>query len=89
MSKDSAIGQLRHLYSLMVSGHVKNAAEAARGLLGPSIERLESAAKASEGEVEATWNLALETAAKMIEASPSGYNRNDHADRIRGLKRPA
>lgn len=38
----AAVGQLRHLYKLMVSGHVIDTAEAARGLLGPNIERLEN-----------------------------------------------
>ena len=38
-----ALGQLRHLYQLMVSGHVTDTAEAARGLLGPAIEELEAA----------------------------------------------
>jgi hypothetical protein len=41
-----AVGQLRHLFRLMLDGHVKNAAEAARGLLGPVIERLEPLASA-------------------------------------------
>jgi hypothetical protein len=36
-----AVGQLRHLYKHMLSGNVKDTAEAARGLLGPAIEKLE------------------------------------------------
>lgn len=38
---DYAIGRLRHLYELMVTGYVTDAPEAARGLLGPAIERIE------------------------------------------------
>lgn len=41
MTRDTAIAQLRHLYSQMISGDVKDTAEAARGLLGPAIEALE------------------------------------------------
>lgn len=33
------------------------------------------------------WNAALDAAAKMIETAPASYNRNDHADRVRGLRR--
>jgi hypothetical protein len=44
-----AIGQLRHLYAQMVSGGVSDTAGAARGLLGPSIERLERLLAALEG----------------------------------------
>jgi hypothetical protein len=36
-----AVGQLRHLYRLMMAGHAARQAEAARGLLGPAIEALE------------------------------------------------
>jgi hypothetical protein len=36
-----ALAQLRHLYDQMLRGYVKDTAEAARGLLGPAIERLE------------------------------------------------
>jgi hypothetical protein len=36
-----ALGQLRHLYEQMLNGHVRNVEAAARGLLGPSIEKLE------------------------------------------------
>lgn len=35
------LAQLRHLYSHMVNGRVKNTTEAARGLLGPAIEEFE------------------------------------------------
>lgn len=38
MTKDAALVQLRHLYSLMVAGHVKDTTKVARGLLGPAIE---------------------------------------------------
>lgn len=31
-------------------------------------------------------NEALEEAARGIESAPASYNRNDHADRVRGLK---
>lgn len=37
-----AIAQLRHLYAQMIGGHVTDCAEAARGILGPAIERLEA-----------------------------------------------
>lgn len=36
-----AVGQLRHLYKQMLSGSVRDTAQAARGLLGPAIEKLE------------------------------------------------
>jgi DnaJ-class molecular chaperone len=35
------VAQLRHLYSLIVNGHVLDAEEAARGLLAPAIRRFE------------------------------------------------
>lgn len=41
MTREQAIAQLRHLYSLMINGHVTDTSEAARGLLGPAIETLE------------------------------------------------
>jgi hypothetical protein len=44
MKTEFALGQLRHLYSLMLAGNVTDTAEAARGLLGPAIARLESGA---------------------------------------------
>ena len=44
-----AIAQLRHLYAQMLGGRVRDTAEAARGLLGPAIERLERLERASEG----------------------------------------
>lgn len=50
MTAEFALAQLRHLYSLMLAGHVKDTAEAARGLLGPSIEALEKAALSSVPE---------------------------------------
>lgn len=37
------IAQLRHLYALMINGHVKHPDEAARGLLGPVIQSFERA----------------------------------------------
>lgn len=37
----TALAQLRHLYAQMLAGEVIDTAEAARGLLGPAIERLE------------------------------------------------
>lgn len=43
-----ALGQLRHLYAQMLSGDVKDTAEAARGLLGPSIEACERALEMRE-----------------------------------------
>lgn len=46
----SALGNLRHLYGNLVSGAVwdeAGAQEIARGLLGPTIERMERAALAS------------------------------------------
>jgi hypothetical protein len=36
-----ALAQLRHLYENMVNGRVTNCPEAAKGLLGPSIESFE------------------------------------------------
>ncbi len=44
-----AIAQLRHLYRQMLAGQVRNAGEAAAGLLGPSIEVLERMANRQEG----------------------------------------
>lgn len=41
MTHDQALAQLRHLYWNMVNGHVHDAAEAARGLLGPAIACIE------------------------------------------------
>jgi hypothetical protein len=37
----SHLGQLRHLYDLMMHGHVRDTKEAARGLLAPAIAHLE------------------------------------------------
>jgi hypothetical protein len=37
------LAQLRHLYALMVTGDLGDPADAARGLLGPAITKLESA----------------------------------------------
>jgi hypothetical protein len=47
---DVPLAQLRHLYAQMVGGLVRDATEAARGLLGPSIERIEQARAALRGE---------------------------------------
>lgn len=44
-----ALAQLRHLYELMVTGCVKDTIEAAKGLLGPSIETLERTQNTLEG----------------------------------------
>ncbi len=44
MRLDGALAQLRHLYAQMLSGDVRDTAEAARGLLGPAIERIEVSA---------------------------------------------
>lgn len=43
-----AVGQLRHLYKQMLEGAVSDQAAAARGLLGPAIEKLEQAQDADE-----------------------------------------
>jgi hypothetical protein len=37
-----ALAQLRHLYTMMMAGQVRDARAAARGLLGPAIERIEA-----------------------------------------------
>ena len=39
------LGQLRHLYTMMLAGEVTDTADAARGLLGPAIADEERAAK--------------------------------------------
>lgn len=39
-----ALRDLRHLYEQMLDGRVTDTAEAARGLLGPAIERVERVA---------------------------------------------
>jgi hypothetical protein len=43
MTTAQSLAQLRHLYSQMVGGHVKDPAEVARGLLSPAIAALEEA----------------------------------------------
>lgn len=61
MTTEFALAQLRHLYSLMLAGHVKDTGEAARGLLGPSIEALEKAALSSVPEDVARDHDAVES----------------------------
>jgi hypothetical protein len=39
--KEFALGQLRHLYQMMLDGLVDDTAQAAKFLLGPAIEKLE------------------------------------------------
>ena len=46
---DTALGQLRHLYVQMLDGHVVHCDSAAKGLLGPAIERLEKARGVNNG----------------------------------------
>lgn len=39
---DRILAELRHLYTQLVGGHVKDTARAANGLLAPQIRRLEA-----------------------------------------------
>jgi hypothetical protein len=74
-----ALGQLRHLYTLMLNGHVRDTAEAARGLLGPAIERLEAGQKGSGRdykEIAVTlWQLLddIDTAVDAFKPAMTAY----------------
>ncbi len=49
---ERARGNLRHLYTQMLAGEVKDTAQAARGLLGPAIEVLERATPGTDAAPE-------------------------------------
>lgn len=95
MKMDFVMGQLRHLYSLMLAGHVKDTAEAARGLLGPSIAALEQGPTTSDDVERAAtlaWNEAVEKAAQEAQefgvfTEDERLLRNTIASAIRTLKR--
>ena len=59
-----ALAQLRHLYTLMLRGDVTDCAEAARGLLGPSIEAIENAERQRTESPNADYSTALVVLAK-------------------------
>lgn len=70
MSIPLALGNLRHLYEQMLDGRVTNTAEAARGLLGRSIEaleRLDQARQQAEAQA-AVYRHALMTVSRMDHA---------------------
>lgn len=45
-----SLRDLRHLYEQMIAGHVTDTASAARGLLGPAIERIERSQRPRRGD---------------------------------------
>lgn len=55
MTTTQVLAQLRHLYQLMLDDHVRNTAEAARGLLGPAIAALEVAETERSSDRVCQW----------------------------------
>lgn len=72
MSASHAIAQLRHLYKQMIAGEVRDTAQAARGLLGPAIVKLEHAGAKEELKDHALrrmlWRSVADSASCTCEA---------------------
>lgn len=56
MTREQAMGQLRHLYMLLTSGAVNKQDDAATGLLGPAIEVLERHFRYEGDRLNDAWN---------------------------------
>jgi hypothetical protein len=85
-----ALAQLRHLYDQMLRGYVKDTAEAARGLLGPAIERLECMAAIDHTALDALASayaliakLYREAAAREDGATPRSKDKQEDPDAFR------
>lgn len=77
MTPDHVLAQLRHLYSLMLAGNVKDCEQAAHGLLGPAIEGLEIARRVEQEQAET-----IKALAEYIRT------RTGHEENCRGWRRP-
>lgn len=90
MSIEFSLGQLRHLYSMMIDGRVKDTRQAAVGLLGPVIVDLERA-KDSAGLRIAALERELERWRhnQMVEGDyvcPDSLELNEAKNEIERLK---
>jgi hypothetical protein len=70
---DVPLAQLRHLYAQMVGGMVRDATEAARGLLGPSIKRIEQVRATLRGEEGRSPDQVISSANTGDDSTPGDH----------------